>query len=50
MTLTNIDRFFGETASIEELAVLWPPRNTTGRGNEPVRSEIRFFLSRCRLI
>ena len=32
MTLANIDRFFGETASINELAALWPPCNTTGRG------------------
>src|SRR5207237_8060118 len=32
MTLTNIDRFFGETTSIEELAALWPPRNMAGRG------------------
>jgi ureidoacrylate peracid hydrolase len=32
MTLKNIDRFFGETASIEELTTLWPPRNTPGRG------------------
>jgi ureidoacrylate peracid hydrolase len=31
MTLANIDRFFGETAPINELSALWPPRNTTGR-------------------
>jgi predicted TIM-barrel fold metal-dependent hydrolase len=27
----NIDRFFGETASIEDLTALCPARNTTGR-------------------
>jgi hypothetical protein len=32
MTLKNIDRFFGEIASMDELAALWPARNTTGRG------------------
>lgn len=31
MTLKNIDRFFGEAASIEELTALWPPRNTQDR-------------------
>jgi ureidoacrylate peracid hydrolase len=31
MTLKNIDRFFGETASIEDLTALWPARNMTGR-------------------
>ncbi len=30
MTLKNIDRFFGETASIDELTALWPPRNAMG--------------------
>jgi len=32
MTLKNIDRFFGEIASMAELTALWPARNTTGRG------------------
>jgi len=31
MTLQNIDRFFGEISSIDELTALWPPRNTVGR-------------------
>jgi ureidoacrylate peracid hydrolase len=31
MTLTNIDRFFGEIASIDELTAFWPARNTAGR-------------------
>jgi ureidoacrylate peracid hydrolase len=31
MTLKNIDRFFGEISSIDELTALWPPRNTVGR-------------------
>jgi ureidoacrylate peracid hydrolase len=31
MTLKNIDRFFGEIASIDELTALWPARNTAGR-------------------
>jgi nicotinamidase-related amidase len=31
MTLKNIDRFFGEIASIDELTALWPARNTPGR-------------------
>jgi len=31
MTLNNIDRFFGEIASINELTALWPARNTIGR-------------------
>lgn len=30
MTLRNVDRFFGETASMEDLMVHWPPRNTSG--------------------
>jgi len=32
MTLKNIDRFFGEIASMDELTAVWPARNTTGRG------------------
>jgi len=32
MTLKNIDRFFGEISSIDELTALWPARNTPGRG------------------
>jgi ureidoacrylate peracid hydrolase len=31
MTLKNIDRFFGETASSEDLTALWPASNTKGR-------------------
>lgn len=31
MTLSNIDRFFGETASIEDLTAVWPARNEAGR-------------------
>jgi nicotinamidase-related amidase len=31
MTLKDIDRFFGEIASIDELTALWPARNTTDR-------------------
>jgi ureidoacrylate peracid hydrolase len=31
MTLKNIDRFFGETASIDDLTTVWPARNTAGR-------------------
>ncbi len=31
MTLNNIDRFFGETASIEDLTAVWPARNTADR-------------------
>lgn len=31
MTLKNIDRFFGETATMEELTAIWPPRNAAGR-------------------
>lgn len=31
MTLKNIDRFFGETISLNELSVLWPVRNTAGQ-------------------
>ena len=31
MTLKNIDRFFGESASIADLTVLWPARNVQGR-------------------
>jgi ureidoacrylate peracid hydrolase len=31
MTLKNIDRFFGEVSSIDELTALWPARNTPGR-------------------
>lgn len=27
----NIDRFFGETASIADLSALWPARNAEGR-------------------
>lgn len=30
MTLNNIDRFFGETASIEDLTAVWPARNAAG--------------------
>jgi hypothetical protein len=32
MTLKQMDRFFGEIASMDELAVLWPARNTIGCG------------------
>lgn len=31
MTLKNIDRFFGEIASSEDLTALWPASNTKGR-------------------
>jgi ureidoacrylate peracid hydrolase len=31
MTLKNIDRFFGETVSIDDLTTVWPARNTAGR-------------------
>jgi ureidoacrylate peracid hydrolase len=31
MTLNNIDRFFGETASIEDLTAVWPAHNAAGR-------------------
>jgi ureidoacrylate peracid hydrolase len=31
MTLKNIDRFFGETASIGDISACWPTRNTNGR-------------------
>ncbi len=31
MTLKNIDRFFGETVSMEEISACWPARNAEGR-------------------
>lgn len=31
MTLKNIDRFFGETATMEEITAFWPARNAAGR-------------------
>jgi len=31
MTLKNIDRFFGETASSDEISAFWPARNAKGR-------------------